>query len=47
MFWTPCAAIHIVLETHKKELCSLGSGLFFTNSEYSILVTWFLFQVVE
>jgi hypothetical protein len=29
-----------------KEVCFLGSG-FLTNNESFILVTWFLFQVVE
>ena len=29
----------VVLQTHKKEVCFLGRGLPFTNSEYSMLVT--------
>jgi hypothetical protein len=36
----------VVLQMHKKEVCCIGRDLPFTNSEYSILVTW-LFQIVE
>jgi hypothetical protein len=39
----------VVLQLHKKEVFFffLGRGLQFTNSEYSILVTWLVFQILE
>jgi hypothetical protein len=35
------------LQKHKNTECSLGTGRPFTNSEYSILVTWIFFQIVK
>ena len=42
-----CGINQVVLQAHEKEFCSLRKGLPLTNSEYSILVTWLLFRMVE
>jgi len=47
MSWSSYYGHQVVLQLHKKEVYFLGRGLQFTNSEYSILVTWLVFQIVE
>ena len=36
----------VALLAHKKKVSFLGRDLTFKNSEYSILVTWLLFQIL-